>query len=104
MAVRFGRNRNTNNESVMSTGISLNSSTTIVITVSNSNRMFFCFNNNDANQGVWLKLQSSSIDDDKKGIFVPKDSSWAMPVDNIYTGEISAIANIGMPVVYYTEY
>jgi len=51
-----------------------------------------------------LKLQAASVDNNAKGIFIGRDSYWEMPADNIYTGEISAIAVSGTPSVNVTSY
>lgn len=106
--VNTGRNKNTNNIAVVSAGISLNSATSTVILAANPNRMSFDVNNNFSNQAAWIKLQAATTDNDKKGIFLNKKnagvSSWQMVPDNIYTGEISAIADSGSPTIYVTEY
>jgi len=97
------RMRNENDTADISSAITLNASTSTIIISANTARTFFRFDN-PSNKGVWLKLQAASVDDDKKGIFVPKGEHWPMPVDTIYPGEISAIAEKGTPDVYYTEY
>ncbi len=106
MVARIESTRNTNEAATVSTGIALNATTSTVIAAANPNRIFFSANNNDSVQAAWLKLQAASADDDKKGIFLPKKGGlpWDMPTDNIYTGEISAVADAGTPVVYFTEY
>lgn len=103
MVQTIRRTRNENDTSDISSAITLNASTTTTLTVSNTSRTYFIFNN-PSNKDVWLKLQAASVDDDKKGIFVERGDSWIMPPDNIYNGEISAIANVGAPDVFYTEY
>jgi hypothetical protein len=97
------RTTNTNDSTTASVAIALNATTTVKIQDSNLNRIFFALSNNSS-QDVWLKLQAASVDNDKVGIFLPKKSYWEMPTDNIYTGEISAIADIGTPNVYVLEY
>jgi len=104
MTIMTGRNVNSNDTAELSDAIATNTSTAVTVTLANDNRLFFCVNNDDTNQGVWIKLQAASVDDDKKGIFIPKKSFWQMPVDNIYIGEISAVADNGTPDVFYTEY
>lgn len=106
MALFRQRNTNTNTLATLSDAISLNSSTSTKIVDScdgNGCRIFFGLTNN-SNSDIWLKLQAATTDNDKKGIFVPKKSYWEMPPDNIYSGEISAIADFGTPDVYYTQY
>ena len=59
---------------------------------------------------MWIKLQPTGTDNDKKGIILSKrtdgigDNSWESGDDNIYTGEICAIADSDSPKVYVTEY
>lgn len=97
------RRINRNSVATLSTAIALNITTSTKLIDSNSNRIFFCVTNT-GNTDAWLKLQAASIDNDKKGIPLPARSYWQMPSDNIYTGEISAIAIVDSPDIYYTEY
>jgi len=103
MAKTIRRMRNENDTADVSSTIVLNASTSTAISTSNTSRTYFIFNN-PSNQDVWLKLQAASVDNDKKGIFVNRGGFWEMPTDNIYNGEISAIAVVSTPDVYYTEY
>ncbi len=103
MALTVRRNRNENDTADISSAITLNPTTTTTIISANTARIYFTFNN-PSNKNVWLKLQAASVDNDKKGIFVEKGDPWVMPPDNIYDGEISAIADVDAPDVYYTEY
>jgi hypothetical protein len=103
MTKTIGRNLNVNIEAVLSGAISLNALTSTTIITANGNRIFFAITNNGA-KNIWLKLQAASVDNDKKGIYIPKQTYWEMPMDNIYTGEISAISISGTPDIYYTEY
>lgn len=98
------RTRNTNDAATLSDAITLNTATSVKIADANTGRIFFCVNNNNEANGVWIKLQAASADDDQKGIFIGARSSWVMPVDNIYIGEISAIADMDSPDVFVTEY
>jgi len=108
MAIRTNRNVNTNDIATMSGAITLNTSTSVKVADANPNRLYIMIHNNDSSQGVWIKLQAASVDNDVKGIFIDKKGAppvmWESPTDNIYTGEISAIADNGSPVVYVTEY
>lgn len=92
----------------LSSGIDLNDSTSVVVAVANPDRLFFRLDVNGDNQSVWLKLQSASIDNDKKGIYLRRQAGnnafWEMPSNSIYTGEICAIAVSGSPDVHITEY
>lgn len=108
MALTTGRNRNANDVASISSGTTLNSTTSVVIAVANPDRIAFHVNNNFSDKACWVKLQTAATDNDKKGIFLNEkekgSTEWDMPADNIYTGEISAIADSGNPVVYITEY
>jgi len=99
----FG-NRSYNNSSSISGAIATNTSTSVVAAAANPTRSFFNINNNDSNQGVWVKLQAASVDNIKKGIFVKAKDEWEMPPQSMYSGEISVIADTDSPDVYVTEY
>ncbi len=103
MAKTIRRNRNEDDTADISSAITLNASTSTTIIAINTSRIYFRFDN-PSNKNVWLKLQAASVDDDKKGIFVDKGGHWEMPVDNIYNGEISGIADVDAPDVFHTEY
>lgn len=92
----------TSNSSTIDSGITLNNTTSTTIVSANADRTFFRIENPNVFD-IWVKLQTAATDDDKKGIFVARGDSWTMP-DNIYTGAISAIAELDSPVVYSTEY
>ena len=104
----IGRTQNTNDEANIPSSITLNATTSTKIADANTRRIFFHVNNNTASDAIWIKLQAASVDNDKKGIYLQKkdlpDGRWQMPPDNIYTGEISAIADSGTPDVFVTEY
>ena len=104
MTLRIGRNINSNDVASMSDAILVSPIVSTLIAPSDETRIFFCVNNNDAIRGMWLKLQASAIDDDAKGIWIPKGSAWMMPSDTIYTGEICALADTVTIQVYYTQY
>lgn len=91
----------------VNSGIELNAATTVVIAAANPDRTYLHINNNSNKDPVWIKLQPASIDNDKKGIFLSSkdkpDGRWETG-DNIYTGEVSAIAEKGSPTIYVTEY
>jgi len=108
MTARIGRNRNSNDVANIPNGIAVSGTVSTVIAIANSKRIAIHFNNNDANKGIWIKLQAALIDDDKKGIYLSAtgkgESRWDMPTDNVYTGEISAIGDSGAITVFVTEY
>lgn len=104
----IGSNRNTNDEATVSSGVTLNPTTSTTIAPANPDRMAFFVDNGDSNNKSWVKLQPASVDDEKKGIYLTSSvlgtSSWTMGPDNIYTGEVSAIADGDSPQVFVTEY
>ena len=108
MTLLTGRNANVNDTATVADGITLNATTSTVIAAANADRIFFHVDNNFSDKAVWIKLQAASVDNDDKGIFLNEKEKgvthWEMPPDNIYTGEISAIADDGNPTVYVTEY
>ena len=108
MTLLTGSNRNTNDTATIISGVTLNATTSTVIAVANPDRMYFYVDNNFSDKACFIKLQAASIDNDKKGIFLNEkekgDTRWEMSPDNIYTGEISAIADSGSPTVFVTEY
>jgi len=104
MAKTIGKNMNVTDSATMSNSIALNTSTDVKIADVNADRIFFCVNNNGNNNGCWIKLQAQGVDSDHKGIYIGPKGNFIMPADNIYTGEICAIADVGSPDVYVTEY
>lgn len=40
----------------------------------------------------WIKLQAAAIDNDIKGIFMPRDTVMTIEANSMYFGEISAIS------------
>jgi hypothetical protein len=103
MAKLIGRTINKTDVAIVSEEITLNTSTPIKIADANENRMFFEFCNHSAVSDVYLRLKPAG-DTSGMGTLVQKKEPWRMPPDNIYTGEISAIAIIDSPTVCYTEY
>jgi len=108
MVKTIGRTANTNNEATI-TVVVLNSSTSTVIAAANEDRVFFHVNNGiEPDKACWIKLHAAIIDNTKHGMVVHEGQKgtgfWEMPSDNIYTGEISAIAEDTPCTVYVTEY
>lgn len=103
----IGRQLQTNitvtDTAIVSSGITLNTATSTTVAADNKFRLEF-YLSNDNNQEIWLKLQPASVDNDEKGILLPRNSTYEMPTENVYTGEISAIAKTGNPIVFITEY
>jgi len=103
MAKRLERKSNTTDTAILSSGIILNTSTSVKIADANDDRIAF-YLSNDSFQDIWLKLQAASVDNDQKGILIFRRSVYEMPRDNWYTGEISAMADTGSPIIFVTEY
>lgn len=103
MAQVIGRNQNTNDTATVPSDIALNASTSTKVVDANSDRTVFEVYNLGT-EDIRIKLQAASVDNDKKGIPVGCGKGWAMEADNIYPGEISAIAETGTPSVAYLEY
>jgi len=103
MTLLRGSNRNTNDTATISAAVALNSSTSTTIVSASADRIMVIIYNNGPSD-VWLKLQAASVDDLKKGIRLPTRAVYEMPTDNVYTGEISAIALANSPDIYVTEY
>ena len=104
----IGANINVTDSATVKNIITLNATTSVIISSADKARIFFNVNNNDGTKGFWIKLQAASVDNIKKGIFIASKtgskSYWEMPSNNIYTGEICAIADIDSPDAYVTEY
>ena len=110
----IGRNKNTN-ETATVTSYPLNSVTATIIALPNDKRIHFsvCLDYGITDEDVAIRLYSAGTDNLVKGEILTRrtasnDSlfrpSWTMMVDNIYTGEISAITASGLMVVHVTEY
>lgn len=109
MANKIGRNVNFNETATLSSAISLNDTTSTTLSTAKSNRIFWAISIPPAtgpglSVQVWLKLQSASTDNDKKGINLSSGDYWEMVTDSIYTGEISAIVESGTEDVFIIEY
>ncbi len=57
---------------------------------------------NVQNKDTWIKLQPAAMDNDKKGILLQRGETLILEVENMYFGEISAIADIATSDVYVT--
>lgn len=108
MAFKIERNINTNDTAAVNSGVTLNANTSVKIADANPDRIYLYITNDGATDAVWIKLQATGDDNDKKGIYLNKKGTspniWEMPTDNIYTGEICAIADANTPIAYVTEY
>ncbi len=89
-------------KATLPTGIVLNTTTSTIISLPNPDRIGF-YISNDNPLDMWIKFQAASVDNLKKGIFLPKNSIYEMPPEK-YTGEVSAIADTAAITVFITEY
>ena len=115
MTIMIGRTSNKNDTATLSDAININATTSTKIADANDKRtcITICLECGTGDACIYIKLQAASIDNDKKGIILfrvlSEDGStatltWEMKADNIYTGEISAIAEAGTHNLYVTEY
>ncbi len=101
MAFKRERNANIYN-SVNLTSVTLNATTSTTILAANTDRMSYVISN-DSSKDVWIKEQAASVDDDKKGEIVWARSTASTEPDQMYHGEVSAIAVSGTPTIYIKE-
>lgn len=108
MTATLERTQNLNDAASVNSGVTLNGTTSVKIADANPTRIYFYVTNDGSSEEAWIKLQAASIDNGKKGIFLNKKAiyrnDWEMALDNVYTGEICAIAVAGTPTVFVTEY
>jgi len=102
MAKTVGRNTNRNDTATITAGIVMNNSTSVTIQSATSDRMGLTIFNEGAGS-VWIKFQAATVDNDKKGILIRRNSIYEMPTDNMYTGEVSGIADAANGTVFPTE-
>lgn len=96
--------KNTSDTATIPAAFVVTTTTSLKISDANTERIFFHVNNNNTADAIWIKLQAASVDNVKKGIFVPAGERWEMPAGDTYTGEISAIADNTTTNTYTTEY
>jgi len=101
MAARIERTANTNDTATLSSAIVVGGATSVTLLSANATRVYIAIS---TDKDIWIKLQAASADNDKKGVFLAKGLLYELPTDNIYTGEISAIAAGGAANVFTTEY
>ena len=117
MTGRYERTINTNDEADVKDGVTLNATTSVKIVDANDNRISFRVSIKGealTNKSIMIKYQPALTDNSvEKGIWIGTilmgndvvfKIEHAMDKDNIYTGEICAIAVSGNPIVYVTEY
>ena len=110
----IGKNTNTNEDAAVST-FSVNSVTPTLIAASNPDRIAIsvCLSPGNQDTDVFIRLYPASVDAIKQGEVLTRKtlandnlfrSSWSMKEGSVYTGEISAITNIGTTDIHVTEY
>lgn len=93
MAVEFRRPRNANDTAITPADISVGTTATTLLSA-NADRLH-CIISNTSNKHIRLKFQAAVTDDLIEGPLVLSGTSWEMPTDNVYIGEISAILDSG---------
>ena len=96
MTKKIGRNKNWNDSSVI-TKVTINATTATKLLDAKSDRMSVTISaDNDIYpeqfQKVWVREKSASVDNTKEGDLLFPGGSMTMKVDNVYTGEVSAIS------------
>ena len=101
--VLLRRNFNQKSSATLSSGISINT-TSVIAKTSNTDRRYLAIS--VTGNGVFVKLQAASVDNDEKGIMLANGMVWEMPTDAIYTGEVSCIKDGVGPsaTIFVTEY
>lgn len=97
----IGGNRNRSDKANKIADIALNTSTATTLVAEDEARIFFSISNTSSND-VWLQFNEET-DGFENAIYLPKKSYWEMH-DNLYFGEIKAIAVSGSPTVTIMEY
>ncbi len=103
MTKLIGRNRNLNTEA-QTTEFTLSDTTSTIISLANDKRIYFRVDNASTGRIVYVKLQAANVDNDKRGVRIKEIDIFEMTGDNIYTGEISAIAEMDEPIIFVTEF
>jgi len=96
------RSNSTSATATLSSAITVNDATSTTLLSVNEDRIYIAITATDNN--MWLKLQAASVDDDKKGIFIPKNFTYELFPRAIYTGEISGIGDTATAMAYTTEF
>lgn len=110
----IGRNINSNDTASV-TAVQINSVTATTISIANSERISFTVNLDEAHvdADVAIRYYPATQDNDFTGTVLTRytlgnsnlfNPIHKMCVDNVYTGEISAISSNGTHTLYITEY
>ena len=114
MTNKIGSNRNLNTDSTVTT-ITLNSETATTISAENLDRLALdvCLGAGTVDVNIYIRPYAASVDNLKQGHVLTRHTlgnenlfrpEWSMRADNIYTGEYSAITDIGTIDVHVMEY
>lgn len=106
---RTSANTNSNGISDMPDGITLNAATYTKILDTDERRVFLCIDNDDNNQGVYIRLKpaSDAVVPGNPGMFLPKKGirpPIILTGEAMYHGEVSAISVAGTPIVTVTQF
>ena len=104
---KTGRTRNFNDTAVISK-VTINETTATKLLDANDIRLSVTSSaDNDIYpeqfQKIWIREKSASIDNTKEGDLIFPGGSMTMELNNIYTGEISAISEKGSIDLFITE-
>lgn len=98
---RTGGNINKNDRADLIGDVILNTSTAVTIIAENENRIGLIVSN-PTNRDVWLQFKNGSSTF-SNSVRLLRGDKYEM-ADNIYSGEIKGIADIGTPTVTVVEY
>lgn len=94
MPTRLEKERNTNDDPNR-VAVSVDSTTAQLLFIANPRRIEVIVSNS-SNQACWVRLQTAATDNVGRDIFIiPGISKVITGNDNVYTGEISVIMNVG---------
>lgn len=84
--------------------IALNDTTSTTLVSANDNRIGLIISNAHVANGFYIKFQSATVDNDKKGFFLDAGKTFELPKDFLYKGEICAIARNDSPTATIIEW
>jgi hypothetical protein len=83
--------------------VTLSNSGFTTITSANPDRIHLTICN-DSQLKVHLNFCHINSCQDDSGVYLPGESTWSMPTNNVYTGEICGKSDSDSPMVTYVEY
>lgn len=90
MAKTIGRNANKTDTATVSDFVKITVNTAVTASSADETRVYWAITLTDKD-GFIRFIPAATDPSERKGIFLKKDQTYEMPVDNIYTGEISVI-------------